>query len=137
MGTESDNKPGGSPWHLWHKSEGKAKGGQKRMTVSSNEEPGSGEKQSPTTNEKIRKGIYLSALIYIEGDQAPADNFNALAKAALQDRLSGTHNPAHDALKMTLKKAEEQTDVEEDDSRGGQSNKAQPKSGKKEEKFEF
>src|SRR2546423_10755477 len=67
--------------------------------------------QTPAT---MRKGIYLSALIYIEGDQPPAENFNAHAKAALKDRLDGKNSPEYAGLTMTLKKVEEQTDVEED-----------------------
>src|SRR5437879_9538013 len=67
--------------------------------------------QAPAT---IHKGIYLSALIYIEGDQAPAENFNALAKAALKDRLAGKNSPEYAGLTMSLKKVEEQTDVEDD-----------------------
>ena len=66
---------------------------------------------SPAT---IRKGIYLSALIYIEGDQPPPEDFNALAKAALKDRLTGKNNPQYAGLTMTMKKVEEVTDVGED-----------------------
>jgi hypothetical protein len=79
----------------------------------------------------IRKGIYLSALIYVEGDQAPAENFNALAKAALKQRLTGK---GVDGLQMTLKKVEEKTDVEDDGDHGEPDATA---GGKKEDKFDF
>src|SRR5437762_8957375 len=62
---------------------------------------------SPAT---IRKGIYLSALVYVEGDQAPASDFMGPAKAALADALKGDHN----GLSLTLKKVEVQNNVEDD-----------------------
>lgn len=87
------------------------------------------ESQGPAT---IRKGIYLSTLIYIEGDQPPAQDFNALAKAALKDRLAAKNSPEYADLTMTLKKVEEQTDIQERDE--------ESKNGGKDEKggkFEF
>lgn len=73
----------------------------------------------------IRKGIYLSALVYIEGDMAPADDFANPAtdalKAALNDALKGDHG----GFTMTLKKVEVQNDVEQADDAGGS-----PKEGK-------
>jgi hypothetical protein len=83
--------------------------------------------RKPTT---IRKGIYLSALIYIEGEQPPAENFNVLAKAALKDRLAGKNSPDYAGLTMTLKKVQEQTDVEE----AGDGDKSNNEKG---DKFEF
>jgi hypothetical protein len=74
---------------------------------------------------KIRKGIYLSALIYVEGEQAPAENFSATAKSAVRDALDGEH----DGLSITLKKLEAKTDVEQEDEGKGE--------GKGEGKFEF
>jgi hypothetical protein len=56
----------------------------------------------------IRKGIYLSALIYIEGEQAPAEDFSPVAKAALKDALGN----APEGLSITLKKVEAKNDVE-------------------------
>lgn len=67
----------------------------------------------------IRKGIYLSALIYIEGEQAPDENFNELAKAALKDKMAGDNNPEYARLTIILKRVEEQTDVEEDEDETG------------------
>jgi hypothetical protein len=78
------------------------------------------EKEAPA---KIRKGIYLSALIYVEGEQAPAENFSATAKSALRAALGGEHN----GFTITLKKLEARTDIEQED---------EPEQGK-EGKFEF
>lgn len=67
----------------------------------------------------IRKGIYVSALVYIEGDMAPADNFANPAtdalKAALNDALKGNRGN----FTMTLKKVEVQNDVEQADDAEG------------------
>ena len=60
----------------------------------------------------IHKGIYLQALIYLEGDQAPADDFNAFAKAALAQALKS----APQGVSITLKNAEEKTDIEDNSS---------------------
>lgn len=83
-------------------------------------------KESPTA---IRKGIYLSALIYVEGAQPPAADFAALAKSALTNTLSQALQTGHDGLSMKLRKLEVQNDVEED-------NEGQ-ESGEKGGKFEF
>lgn len=119
MGTESKVEAGAQD-----------KGDQGGKRSKPRRKPGDGGRETPTT---IRKGIYLNALIYIEGDQVPAENFNALAKAALRDRLAWKHDPEHDKLVMTLKKAEEQTDVEADE---GSDEEDKPDGGT-EEKFEF
>jgi len=74
----------------------------------------------------IRKGIYLSALIYVEGDYPPAQDFMAPAKAALKDSLKGKHN----GLTLTLKKVEVKNNVEDEDEGEGQASK-------KGDKFEF
>jgi hypothetical protein len=71
---------------------------------------------SPAT---IRKGIYLSALIYVEGDQAPATDFATPAKAALRDALSNALKGDHGGLNMTLKKIEVRNDVEDEDAGDG------------------
>ena len=85
----------------------------------------------------IRKGIYLSALIYIEGNQAPAANFSAVAKSALKARLMS--DSGQDGLTVSLRKIEEQTNMEEKDTAGGQAPQAggekSDKSGKAH--FEF
>ena len=73
----------------------------------------------------IRKGIYLSALIYIEGDQPAPEDFAAWAKPALKQTLTAALEGNHNGLSMTLKKLEVQNDVEEDDENGD------------EEKFQF
>lgn len=64
----------------------------------------------------IRKGIYLSALIYVEGEQAAPDDFTALATSALKTALSTALKADHNGLSMTLKKLEAQNDVEEESS---------------------
>ena len=68
----------------------------------------------------IRKGIYLSALIYVEGDMPAPEDFispttNAL-KSVLEDALKGEH----DGLSMTLKKVEVRNDVEQDEEDEGE-----------------
>jgi hypothetical protein len=67
---------------------------------------------SPAT---IRKGIYLSTLIYVEGDQAPAEDFAAAAKRALQEAISGAQESVPGGLRITVKSVRVQNDVEEDD----------------------
>jgi hypothetical protein len=71
----------------------------------------------------IRKGIYISALVYIEGDQAPAADFATSAKSALKAALAGDH----DGLTMTVKNLEVKNNVEDE----------QASDGGKESKFEF
>ena len=95
-----------------------------RAQAASREDRAKSTRQEPAKEEppaKIRKGIYLSALIYVEGEQAPAENFSATAKAAVRQALEGEH----DGLTITLKKLEAKSDVEQEDE------------GKGEEKFEF
>ena len=62
----------------------------------------------------IRKGIYLSALIYIEGDQPAPEDFTALTTDALKKRLASAFEGEQDGLAMTLKKVEVVNDVEEE-----------------------
>ncbi|HYO50890.1 MAG TPA: hypothetical protein VEW94_13650 [Chloroflexia bacterium] len=63
----------------------------------------------------IRKGIYLSALIYIEGDQPAPEDFAALTTSALKKRLASAFESEQDGLAMTLKKVEVVNDIEEED----------------------
>ena len=63
----------------------------------------------------IRKGIYLSALIYVEGDQPAPEDFTALATSALKKRLASAFEGEQDGLAMTLRKVEVVNDVEEED----------------------
>lgn len=67
----------------------------------------------------MQKGIYLSALVYIEGMQAPADDFAALAKSALADALSGEHK----GLTITLKKSHVENNVEDTEDSGDSADK--------------
>jgi hypothetical protein len=76
----------------------------------------------------IRKGIYLSALIWVEGDWPAARDFATPAKAAARDALENAFEGERDGLTLRLRKLEERTDVEED---YGEAETEQ------EEKFEF
>jgi hypothetical protein len=104
---------------------------------SEKEEPASGEKPEQAAKETegeqtMRKGIYLSALIWVEGDWPAASDFASPAKAAAKDALSKALEGEHDGLTMRLKGLEVRNDVEEDNGEGGEA------AGKpKEEKFEF
>ena len=66
---------------------------------------------SPST---IRKGVYLSALIYVEGDQAPADDFNKLTTTTLKKALSACFAAPQDGLTMTLKSVNVKNNVEDE-----------------------
>ncbi len=88
--------------------------------------------QAPQPVPTIRKGIYLSTLIYLEGNQAAPDDFTALATSALKNALSSALTGDHDGLSMTLKKIEVQNDVEQDDGAGSSKSR-----GGKGEKFQF
>jgi len=74
----------------------------------------------------IKKGIYLSALIYVEGEQAAPEDFAALTTAALKEKLKAALERDDSGLRMSLKKIEAQNDVEEDEAKG-----------QGEEKFQF
>jgi hypothetical protein len=80
----------------------------------------------------IRKGIYLSALIYIEGDQPAPEDFAALTISALKQVLNrclqGEHD--HQGLSMTLKRLEVRHDIE-------QNGEEEEGEEGREEKFQF
>ncbi|HET9494921.1 MAG TPA: hypothetical protein VFR15_11885 [Chloroflexia bacterium] len=80
----------------------------------------------------IRKGIYLSALIWVEGDWPAARDFATPAKAAARDALEAAFEGEHDGLTLRLKNLEVRTDVEEADGEAGAEGEQ-----KEEEKFEF
>ncbi len=63
----------------------------------------------------IRKGIYLSVLIYIEGDQPAPDDFADLTTSTLKHVLTQAFKDDPDGLTITLKKIEPRHDIEEDD----------------------
>src|SRR5688500_13509054 len=75
----------------------------------------------------IRKGIYLSALIYVEGDQPPAENFDPVAIGALRDVLSPTLKEERDGLKMTLKSIDVRNDIEQEDEEEGKEEQGKEK----------
>ena len=79
----------------------------------------------------IRKGIYLSALIYIEGDMPAPDDFISPTTKALKSVLDQALKGEHDGLSMTLKKVEVRNDIEQDDEEEA------GKDSDKEEKFQF
>jgi hypothetical protein len=78
----------------------------------------------------IRKGLYLSALIYVEGDMPAPDDFIAPATNALKSVLNEALKGEQDGLTMTLKKVEVQNGVEQDEE------EAEGAEGE-EEKFQF
>ena len=78
------------------------------------------------STEPISKAIYLSALIYIEGEQPPADDFMGMATAVLKETLGEALKGEHNGLTMSLKSVEVRNDIEEDDGEG-----------EAEEKFQF
>jgi hypothetical protein len=75
----------------------------------------------------IRKGVYFAALIYVEGEQAPADNFDAPAEAAVRKALNGAFEGNYEGLELSLKRLEIENSVESDDEEPGD----------KKEKFSF
>ncbi|HEY0072106.1 MAG TPA: hypothetical protein VGE04_19260 [Chloroflexia bacterium] len=87
--------------------------------------------EQPKPANVIRKGIYLSALIYVEGDVPAPDDFISPATNALKSVLAEALKGEHDGLGMTLKKVEVRNDVEQEDEEaegGGQGGQ---------EKFQF
>lgn len=76
----------------------------------------------------IRKGIYLSALVYLEGDMPAPDDFISPAKKALKSVLEEALKGEHDGLSMTLKKVVVRNDIEQDEEEEGDG---------EEEKFQF
>jgi hypothetical protein len=85
--------------------------------------------EQPKPANVIRKGIYLSALIYVEGDMPAPDDFISSATNALKSVLDEALKGEHDGLSMTLKKVEVRNDVEQEDEEG--------KDSSGEEKFQF
>ncbi len=83
--------------------------------------------QAKPTN-VIRKGIYLSALVYVEGDMPAPDDFISPATKALESMLDEALKGEHDGLSMSLKKVEVRNDIEQEDDEEGKG---------QEEKFQF
>lgn len=86
--------------------------------------------EEPEAKPTIRKGIYLSALIYVEGDMPAPDDFIGPATNALKPVLEQALKGEHDGLSMALKKVEVRNDVEQEAEEG--EGEEQP-----EEKFQF
>ena len=91
-------------------------------------EPASAKEVKPSN--VIRKGIYLSALIYIEGDMPAPDDFISPTTKALKSVLEQALKGEHAGLSMTLKKVEVRNDVEQEDD-------GEAEDSGKEEKFQF
>ncbi|MDQ3704785.1 MAG: hypothetical protein M3437_06095 [Chloroflexota bacterium] len=91
-------------------------------------EPDPAEEAKPAN--VIRKGIYLSALIYVEGDMPAPEDFISPTTKALKSVLDRALEGEHDGLSMTLKKVEVQNNVEQED-------EEEAEDGGKEEKFQF
>ena len=73
-----------------------------------------GKDKQPAAAPTIKKGIYLSALIYVEGEQvAPAD-FDAVALEAVKKKLATAFEGKGD-LSMSVKKIEVKNDIEGED----------------------
>jgi hypothetical protein len=92
------------------------------------ERTASSQQPEPPSHPPIRKGIYLSPLIYVEGEQPPAENFDPVAIDALRDVLSSCFSREHDGLKMSLKSIDVRNDIEQED---------EEEAAEKEGKFQF
>jgi hypothetical protein len=108
-------------------SEQKAEGGEQQASDTPNspagDTPAPDEKSVPT----IHKGVYLSALVYVEGDQPAPEDFTSTATSALKEALGEASKSIPGGLSMSVKKVEVQNDVEQDEDN----------SQDKEEKFQF
>jgi hypothetical protein len=103
--------------------------GEQQVSDESDSPTGTGSASDEKSAPAIRKGVYLSALVYVEGEQAAPEDFAATATAALKDALSDPLKTNPDGLNITLKKVEVQNDVEQEETDGGK--------GVGEEKFQF
>ncbi len=75
--------------------------------------------ESKPTEEKkadkvIRKGIYLSALVYVEGEMPAPDDFMGPATKSLKSVLGEALKGEHSGLSMSLKKVVVRHDIEQD-----------------------
>lgn len=65
----------------------------------------------------MHKGIRLSIKLWIEGEDEPAHNFAASTIKAVQDMLTAGQS-VYPGLRMTIRKIEEDTSWEDDESNG-------------------
>jgi hypothetical protein len=77
----------------------------------------------------IRKGVYLSALVYVEGDLPAPEDFTTPATSALKEVLGEAFKAKPGGLNLTLKKVDVQNDLEQEEAEEGK--------GAGEEKFQF
>ena len=80
----------------------------------------------------LRKGVYLSALIYVEGERAPAQDFASEAKAELKKALA---DPPGD-LTITIKRLTVKNNVEDEEPDDSRDNKM-ARAKQKEDSFDF
>lgn len=81
----------------------------------------------------IRKGIYLSALVYIEGNQPAPEDFAAIASSVLKSALSSDHGD----FSITLKKVEVQNNIEDSAGDGPGDAGGDNSAASKPDKFQF
>jgi hypothetical protein len=97
------------------------------------EQAAEGEGEQP-----MRKGVYLSALIWVAGEWPAARDFVGPAKAAVREALYEAFEEERDGLTLRLKGLEVRNDVEEDEEGAGEGDVKSEATGKREEeKFEF
>ncbi|GAC1364803.1 MAG: hypothetical protein NVSMB42_24630 [Herpetosiphon sp.] len=63
----------------------------------------------------MKKGITLSVKVYLEGEQAPADDFAAHATASLREQLGNAFRSRPAGLTLQIKQIKEQDDDEDED----------------------
>jgi hypothetical protein len=90
-----------------------AKGAAAASPATTKSQPSTDGAQGSQAPQTMKKGIYLSAMLYVEGMQAPADDFSALAKSAVTDALAGDHK----GLSISVKNLKAENNV--DDSEEG------------------
>lgn len=73
----------------------------------------------------IRKGVYLSALIYVEGEMPAPEDFAAQATSTLKEALGEAFKTKPGGLSMKVKRVEVRNDVEENNDDAGEEGKFQ------------
>ena len=62
----------------------------------------------------MRKAIRLQVMLWVEGEAAPAENFERLAGKAVREIIEAGRS-AHPDLDVTVKRVEEVTEEDEED----------------------
>jgi hypothetical protein len=107
----------------------KAAGGEQQISVESGSPGGTGPAPDDKSAPAIRKGVYLSALVYVEGDLPAPEDFTTPATSALKEVLGEAFKAKPGGLNLTLKKVDVQNDVEQE--------ATEEEKGAGEEKFQF